>query len=246
MSLNRSDLSQDVLSLLAQGTVIPAHPLALDANRQFDRRRQRALTRYYVDAGAGGLAVGVHTTQFAIRERGLYATVLESAMEDLKPVIEEKSAVIRVEELPSAPVNPRLLSLLFNNLLSNSLKYSSKDEPPMIRIRSDVTQASRSKNNPAENYVRIFVEDNGIGFDQHNAEYIFGMFRRLHHNTEYEGTGIGLALCKKIVEVHNGFISAKSKPGKGATFIVAIPMQISVMPETEKLKGERTRQAGKK
>ncbi|MGB3067536.1 MAG: dihydrodipicolinate synthase family protein [Ottowia sp.] len=82
MPLNRSDLPQDVLSLLAQGTVIPAHPLALDANRQFDRRRQRALTRYYVDAGAGGLAVGVHTTQFAIRERGLYATVLESAMQD--------------------------------------------------------------------------------------------------------------------------------------------------------------------
>jgi len=82
MPLNRSDLPQDVLALLAQGTVIPAHPLALAADRQFDRRRQRALTRYYVDAGAGGLAVGVHTTQFAIRERGLYETVLRSAMED--------------------------------------------------------------------------------------------------------------------------------------------------------------------
>jgi hypothetical protein len=82
MPLNRSDLPQDVLALLAQGTVIPAHPLALDAGRRFDRRRQRALTRYYVDAGAGGLAVGVHTTQFAIREAGLYETVLRSAMED--------------------------------------------------------------------------------------------------------------------------------------------------------------------
>lgn len=82
MPLHRSDLPQDVLALLAQGAVIPAHPLALDAGRQFDRRRQRALTRYYVDAGTGGLAVGVHTTQFAIRERGLYETVLRSAMED--------------------------------------------------------------------------------------------------------------------------------------------------------------------
>jgi dihydrodipicolinate synthase/N-acetylneuraminate lyase len=79
MPLNRSDLPQDVLALLAQGTVIPAHPLALDAGRRFDRRRQRALTRYYVDAGAGGLAVGVHTTQFAIREVGLYRPVLELA-----------------------------------------------------------------------------------------------------------------------------------------------------------------------
>jgi len=82
MALNRSDLPENVLSLLAQGAVIPAHPLALDANRRFDARRQRALTRYYVDAGAGGLAVGVHTTQFAIREHGLYETVLRSAMQD--------------------------------------------------------------------------------------------------------------------------------------------------------------------
>jgi hypothetical protein len=82
MPLNRSDLPADVLSLLAQGAVIPAHPLALNAQRQFDRKRQRALTRYYVDAGAGGLAVGVHTTQFSIREHGLYETVLRSAMED--------------------------------------------------------------------------------------------------------------------------------------------------------------------
>ena len=82
MPLNRSELASDVLRLLAEGAVIPAHPLALDARRQFDRRRQRALTRYYVDAGAGGLAVGVHTTQFSIREHGLYETVLGAAMED--------------------------------------------------------------------------------------------------------------------------------------------------------------------
>ncbi|MDB5732206.1 MAG: dihydrodipicolinate synthase family protein, partial [Variovorax sp.] len=82
MPLQRTDLPGEVLALLAQGTVIPAHPLALDAQRRFDRRRQRALTRYYVDAGAGGLAVGVHTTQFSIRERGLYETVLRSAIED--------------------------------------------------------------------------------------------------------------------------------------------------------------------
>ncbi|MFZ4481278.1 MAG: dihydrodipicolinate synthase family protein, partial [Rhodoferax sp.] len=69
-------------ALLAQGAVIPAHPLALDSQRRFDRQRQRALTRYYVDAGAGGLAVGVHTTQFSIRERGLYELVLRCAMED--------------------------------------------------------------------------------------------------------------------------------------------------------------------
>jgi dihydrodipicolinate synthase/N-acetylneuraminate lyase len=79
-----SDLPADILALLERGTVIPAHPLALNAKRQFDARRQRTLTRYYLDAGAGGLAVGVHSTQFAIRERGLYAPVLRSAAETLR------------------------------------------------------------------------------------------------------------------------------------------------------------------
>jgi hypothetical protein len=82
MGLHRSNLPHEVLAILARGAVIPAHPLALDAERRFDRRRQRALTRYYVDAGAGGLAVGVHTTQFAIREAGLYESVLAAAVED--------------------------------------------------------------------------------------------------------------------------------------------------------------------
>jgi dihydrodipicolinate synthase/N-acetylneuraminate lyase len=84
MGLHYSKLPLDVLRSLRKGTVIPAHPLALDANRKFDRKRQRALSRYYVDAGVGGLAVGVHTTQFAIREVGLYEPVLSAAIEDAK------------------------------------------------------------------------------------------------------------------------------------------------------------------
>jgi hypothetical protein len=82
MGLHRNDLPPEVLAVLAEGAVIPAHPLALDASRRFNRHRQRALTRYYIDAGAGGLAVGVHTTQFAIREANLYEAVLAAAVED--------------------------------------------------------------------------------------------------------------------------------------------------------------------
>ncbi|WP_424140468.1 dihydrodipicolinate synthase family protein [Roseomonas chloroacetimidivorans] len=84
MPLHRTDLPPETLRLLRQGVAIPAHPLALDAERRLDRRRQRALTRYYVDAGSGGIAVGVHTTQFEIRDVGLYAPVLEAAMEDAR------------------------------------------------------------------------------------------------------------------------------------------------------------------
>src|SRR3954451_13605417 len=79
--MHHSKMKSDVRRLIADGTVIPAHPLALDANRKLDTRHQRALTRYYLDAGAGGLAVGVHTTQFAIRDVGLYRPVLELAAE---------------------------------------------------------------------------------------------------------------------------------------------------------------------
>src|ERR1700716_3444290 len=79
--MHHSEMNPEVRRLIAQGTVIPAHPLALDANRALDITHQRALTRYYVDAGAGGLAVGVHTTQFAIRDVGLYRPVLELAAE---------------------------------------------------------------------------------------------------------------------------------------------------------------------
>jgi signal transduction histidine kinase len=92
-------------------------------------------------------------------------------------------------------------------------------------------------------YGRIYIEDNGIGFDQKYAEQIFDMFRRLHSNAEYEGTGIGLALCKKIVEMHKGFISALGKPGEGAVFIVSLPLQhpkkeIPVSQETARQENE--------
>ena len=86
MALRWSDLPPEVLAVLRKGAVIPAHPLALDASRKFDERRQRALTRYYIDAGSGGLAVGVHTTQFAIRDVGLYEPVLSLAMHFFAPM----------------------------------------------------------------------------------------------------------------------------------------------------------------
>src|SRR5688500_3419536 len=88
VNMHRSQLPSEIVALLRRGTVIPAHPLALDAARRLDRRRQRALTRYYLDAGSGGLAVGVHATQFAIREAGLYEEVLRISAEEVKrPVV---------------------------------------------------------------------------------------------------------------------------------------------------------------
>jgi signal transduction histidine kinase len=152
-------------------------------------------------------------------------TLLEDLRVDMKEVIEEKNAEFIIDRLPHVRCNARLMMLLFQNLISNALKYTRKEITPVIRITSEISNTKSQKiHSPSEKHCRIFIEDNGIGFDQQYADLIFGMFKRLHHHTEYPGTGIGLTLCKKIVEVHSGSISARSKLGKGSTFIVSIPV----------------------
>ena len=150
--------------------------------------------------------------------------VLKEVISEMEGPIREKNAEILLEPLPVLPVNAVLMGPLFSNLISNSLKYSKKGVSPQVRIRYEITGASVNGKDSDTRYCRIIIEDNGIGFDQKYAEQIFDMFRRLHPNAEYEGTGIGLALCKKIVEKHKGFISARSRPGEGAVFIVSLPL----------------------
>ncbi|MDB5271828.1 MAG: hybrid sensor histidine kinase/response regulator [Chitinophagaceae bacterium] len=152
--------------------------------------------------------------------------IVQDVLAELESVIEEKHAQVTVESLPTLPINPNLIRPLFYNLIHNSLKYSKKDVPPVIRIYSE---AGTSKADKKNKYYRIFITDNGIGFEQVFSEQIFDMFKRLHNHNEYEGTGIGLALCKKIVEEHNGFISARSAVGEGSTFVISLPV-----PEFEK------------
>ncbi|HEY6901510.1 MAG TPA: response regulator [Puia sp.] len=155
--------------------------------------------------------------------------VMEEVLSEMEGLIREKGAVITVDPLPVLPASTVLMGPLFSNLISNSLKYCKKQETPRIRIRYEEAPSGKDINGkePEVRYGRIYIEDNGIGFDQKYAEQIFDMFRRLHSNTEYEGTGIGLALCKKIVDMHKGFISALGKPGEGAVFIVSLPLPIN-------------------
>ena len=136
-------------------------------------------------------------------------------------IIQEKNATIKVGELPELYVNASLMQPLFYNLINNALKYSKKEGVPEINIYAE---NGENDNPDSPHYCRIYVQDNGIGFDQQYAEQIFSMFTRLHDNSQYDGTGIGLALCKKIVEDHTGFISARSKVNEGSTFIVSLPL----------------------
>jgi len=149
-------------------------------------------------------------------------TLIKDVLSDFEMEIIQKKAAVEVDSLPSLQIKPPLIKLLFQNLVGNALKYSQKDMAPAIRVTSEISQEVQGL--AETRYCRIYVQDNGIGFEQKYAEQIFEMFRRLHGFNEYEGTGIGLALCKKIVERHNGFINARSQPNKGTTFIVSLPV----------------------
>lgn len=160
--------------------------------------------------------------------------LMEEVLIDLDEEIKEKKGKVLIEKLPSISVNPSLIKPLFHNLIGNALKYSKKDISPIVQITSESSDAQlngiATPQNANSKYCRILIQDNGIGFDQKYAEEIFGMFKRLHHNSEFQGTGIGLALCKKIVEQHKGFISARSKINEGSTFIISLPIHHETDP----------------
>ena len=155
--------------------------------------------------------------------------VLEDVLTEMESKVQEQNAKISIKPLPALDVNPGLIAALFSNLVGNAIKYRKKDVDPIIHIYAQEDTVAEGKNNLNESgkgkYCKIFVEDNGIGFEQKYAEQVFDMFVRLHGNSEYEGTGIGLALCKQIAEHHQGHISALSKENEGTTFIVSLPLQ---------------------
>jgi len=153
--------------------------------------------------------------------------LIDTAKHDLAEVIEEKKAVISVDILPEMKVIPFQIKQLFLNLISNSLKYSKEDVPPVITITYSKTKVSQMpwvKSVRHKSYHTITVSDNGIGFDPSYAEKIFVLFNRLHSKGTYSGTGIGLSICKKIMTNHNGFIQAEGTLNEGATFTVYLPI----------------------
>lgn len=155
--------------------------------------------------------------------------IVQEVLADMETTEGREKVEIKVSKLPTLPVNPVLMIPLFSNLIGNAIKYRRKDVGSVIHIFSELEEIIGLPANTAgtrnEKFLRIFVEDNGIGFDQKYAEQVFEMFVRLHGNSEYEGTGIGLALCKQIVEHHKGYISALSKENSGSTFIISLPVQ---------------------
>lgn len=153
--------------------------------------------------------------------------LLETAKHELAPTIEEKKARIESNKLPTLNVIPFQIQQLFINLISNSLKYSKENSSPIIEINCEMIDANEVEILPDNNikYYKITFKDNGIGFEQEYAAKIFILFNRLHNKNEYQGTGIGLAICQKIVENHKGFIVAKGELNIGSTFTVYLPTE---------------------
>jgi light-regulated signal transduction histidine kinase (bacteriophytochrome) len=152
--------------------------------------------------------------------------VIEAVKSDLEVSIKEKNAVIESADLPVLNGVRFQLQQLFLNLIGNALKFSKADVPPHISISYQVVKRDTLKNVSSDwqkDYHQFVISDNGIGFEPEFKEKIFEVFQRLHGKAEYSGTGIGLSLCKKIVENHHGFISAEAELDKGATFYVSIP-----------------------
>ena len=143
------------------------------------------------------------------------ARIAREVVADLETTIAESGGVVEIGDLPAIEADPLQMRQLLQNLLGNALKYRRENEPPVVRLNATVRGGRQCT---------LTVADNGIGFSENHATKIFRMFVRLHGRGQYEGSGIGLAICRKIVERHKGTITATSSAGQGATFTVTLPV----------------------
>lgn len=150
-------------------------------------------------------------------------TILGKALEDLEFSLEESGGKVEYSSLPTIDADATQIGQVFMNLISNSLKFRRSDVAPLISIRYEL--GDQCKVDPADEreWCCLYITDNGIGFEQEYADRVFNLFQRLHGRDEYAGTGIGLALCRKIVERHGGTIRVASEPNKGTEFSIRLP-----------------------
>ena len=147
------------------------------------------------------------------------SVIAREVVSDLEGRISSEAGQVIIGSLPIIEADPKQMQRLLQNLIGNALKYHRADIPPVVKVSGRMDEAKDRQ----EATFTLFVEDNGIGFEERFTERIFQPFQRLHGRSEYEGTGMGLAICQKIVERHHGSITAHSKPGEGSTFIVTLP-----------------------
>ena len=164
------------------------------------------------------------TTRATPFERVDLGAVAAEVLSDLEARLEETGGTVEVGALPSIEADRAQMRQLLQNLIGNSLKFHKQGEPPRVKVYGE--PGGRASTNGGRPRFRLVVEDNGIGFDGEHLSRIFVPFERLHGRGAYEGTGMGLAICRKVVERHGGEITAQSAPGQGATFTVTLPVRL--------------------
>lgn len=173
------------------------------------------------------LSATTHFTDIDLNE------ILQDTLNDLDLSIKEKNAQVIISELPVIEGIPGQIRQMFQNIISNALKFSKKEIVPEIEIWCEMVKEEPDAQDGNPESVKIFIRDNGIGFNEKYRDKIFTLFQRLHAKDQFEGTGIGLAIVKKIIEKHNGHLNVKSREGEGTTFIIVLPVKQLAVLQTE-------------
>ncbi|GAX37470.1 PAS domain-containing protein [Nodularia sp. NIES-3585] len=150
--------------------------------------------------------------------------IANEVLSDLEVSIQQTNGRVEVGDLPTIPADPLQMRQLLQNLIGNALKFHRPQIPPVVKVYSQIFPSQSDQVSGVSETCQITVEDNGIGFAQKYVDRIFKVFQRLHGRQEYQGTGVGLAICRKIAERHHGIITVESHPGQGAKFMVTLPM----------------------
>lgn len=215
-SVASHDLQEPLRKILTFGDRLKEQASNLDAT-SFDyiNRMQKASLRMkkLIDDLLSYSIVGGDSGTFESVDIG---EVINESLVNLETKIEETNGKVEIGRFPVIDGDPALLAQLFQNLIGNALKYHKKGIDPFVSISSEPI---------ADGKLRVAIADNGIGFDEKYSDKIFQPFKRLHGNSEFEGTGIGLSICSKIIDYHHGSINVKSKPGEGSIFIVTLPVR---------------------
>jgi light-regulated signal transduction histidine kinase (bacteriophytochrome) len=156
------------------------------------------------------------------------AVVTGEVLTDLEVRIEQTKAKIEVGNLPTIEADPLQMRQLLQNLIGNALKFQAPSAQPVVNISAQIVKrgfGTAGGTEPVDELCELSIQDNGIGFEEKYKEKIFAVFQRLHGRNEFEGTGVGLAVCRRITDRHGGTITAHSKLGEGATFVVTLPVK---------------------
>ena len=216
-SVASHDLQEPLRKIVTFGDRLKSNaPGFDDASRDYIDRMQAAASRMQrltVDLLAFS-RIGARPPQRVTID---LAVIAREVTADLEARLAETQGTLLIGELPSIEADPTQMRQLLQNLIGNALKFHKPGEPPHVRVTGKIALRPQP-------VCEIEVHDGGIGFDEKHAERIFAVFQRLHGRSEYEGSGMGLAICRRIVERHGGTITARSKQGEGSTFIVSIPV----------------------